>query len=190
MPSLEDLGTRQIVSGTPASDDIVAFFDVSEFGNNPVKKTTVASLLAGAAGSTDSLTTSNGTATAAAGDLGEYLEAANAVQSLTNYIDTTIVSMSLSPGDWDVEGAIEISGNMASISLASMGLNTVNVVPTFPDGNGHVVGTSATDSKTLLPLRRRRFLLTATTTVRAVVNVSFSAGSVDVSAWISARRVR
>lgn len=48
MPSLEDLGTRQIVAGTPASDDIVAFFDVSEFGNNPVKKTTVASLLAGA----------------------------------------------------------------------------------------------------------------------------------------------
>ena len=50
MPSLEDLGTRQIVTGTPAAADRVAFYDVSEFGNNPVKKTTAAALLTGAGG--------------------------------------------------------------------------------------------------------------------------------------------
>lgn len=45
MPSLDDLGTKQVISGTPASDDIVAFYDVSEFGNSPVKKSTVAGLV-------------------------------------------------------------------------------------------------------------------------------------------------
>jgi hypothetical protein len=45
MPSLDDLGTKQVISGTPASDDLVAFFDVSEFGNAPVKKTTISSLV-------------------------------------------------------------------------------------------------------------------------------------------------
>jgi hypothetical protein len=45
MPSLEDLRSKLIVSGTPDTDDLVPYFDVSEFGNGPVKKTTVANLV-------------------------------------------------------------------------------------------------------------------------------------------------
>ncbi len=45
MPSLEDLRSKLIVSGTPDTDDLVPYFDVSEFGNGPVKKTTVGNLV-------------------------------------------------------------------------------------------------------------------------------------------------
>jgi hypothetical protein len=48
MPSLDDLGTKQVISGTPDPEDIIPYFDISEFGNAPVKKTTVSALLAGA----------------------------------------------------------------------------------------------------------------------------------------------
>lgn len=44
MPTLEDLGTRQIITGTPVGSDVAPFFDVSEFGNSPIKKATLASL--------------------------------------------------------------------------------------------------------------------------------------------------
>jgi hypothetical protein len=45
MPSLDDLGTKQMISGTPDPEDLIPFFDLSEFGNDKVKKTTVSALL-------------------------------------------------------------------------------------------------------------------------------------------------
>lgn len=51
MPSLDDLNSRHVVSETPSSDDIVPFFDVSEFGSSPVKRTTIAALVAAAGAS-------------------------------------------------------------------------------------------------------------------------------------------
>jgi len=48
MPSLDDLGTKQVITGTPASGDYMPFYDVSEFGNDKIKKTLVSDLVGGA----------------------------------------------------------------------------------------------------------------------------------------------
>ena len=42
-PTLDELRSPQIVSAAPAGDDIVPFYDVSEFGNAPIKKATLSS---------------------------------------------------------------------------------------------------------------------------------------------------
>ena len=44
-PQLDDLGTKQVVLGTPDGADLIPFYDVSEFGNDKLKKTTVANLV-------------------------------------------------------------------------------------------------------------------------------------------------
>lgn len=56
MPTLDDLRSKQFVSGVPDTDDLIPYFDVAEYGNAPVKKTTVANLL----NATDDATSADG----------------------------------------------------------------------------------------------------------------------------------
>lgn len=59
-PTLDDLRSSAVVSGTPDPTDFVPYFDISEYGNGPVKKTTPENLVSGAGGvlrNTDSVIT-------------------------------------------------------------------------------------------------------------------------------------
>ena len=43
-PQLDELGSRQIVTATPAAEDFVPFYDVSELGNGALKKAAISSM--------------------------------------------------------------------------------------------------------------------------------------------------
>lgn len=189
MPSLEDLRSKLIVSGTPATDDLVPFFDVSEFGNSPVKKTTVANLRG--ASSTADLTTSDGTTAAAAGKLGEFITDTDGVEPIANYTATTLASVALTPGDWDLEGVVQIEGDMASISTGSCGFNTAASMPSsFPNSFPIFVNSTTETTVTNVVIPRRRFMVSANTTIYLMAEISYSAGAVNASGHITARRVR
>ena len=180
-----------MISGTPDPEDLIPFFDLSEFGNDKVKKTTVSALLAGAGGgNTDTITTSNGTAAAGAGKIGEYLSNEGSA-SLTNYTAATVATLTLTPGEWDVEGLFYLEPDAASISLCSSGISTTAVIPSgFPNNRQDYLRTTGDSDAHYIVPPKQRFLVATSTTIRLVVEVSFSAGTVFASGHLRARRVR
>lgn len=131
---------------------------------------------------------------APAGTYGEYLEskiASGSAVSLTTATAANITSISLTAGDWDVEGSINFSQGAATATATVGGINTTSAtLPT--DGsevNSGVIGTTITvvDGVTL---PRRRVNVSATTTVYLVGRATFSAGTVTGYGVINARRIR
>lgn len=138
-----------------------------------------------------------GTATndsAAAGYIGEYISAlvaSGAAVALTNNTAANVSSLSLTAGDWDVEGSINFAGTTATVTGGSGGITTTTAtVPT--DGTEAFDGTVTTllSDTSSIALARKRFSLSATTTVYLVSKKSFSAGTVGAFGAITARRVR
>lgn len=133
MPSLDDLGTKQVISGTPATDDIVAFFDVSEFGNAPVKKSTIAGLLSGGGSvivNTDSTVVvspagtdaTRGTALAAAYAAAKLLTPNGAALSANNR--ATVI---LPPGGYLLPSTLVLDASFVDIAASVV---TVGALPT------------------------------------------------------------
>lgn len=136
---------------------------------------------------------------AAAGSVGEYLSASLASGSaipLTTMTGANVTSLSLTAGDWDVCGEVQLifpSGTVYNAYVA--GISTTSAtLPAAPDisrngwtgaaqtlpsalGNGFVTGV-------------KRISLASTTTVYLVCTVGFSAGSPAAYGVLTARRVR
>lgn len=135
-----------------------------------------------------------GTATndnATAGDIGEYLEASasfGSVGSWTTTVLKNITSLSLSAGDYLVEGFAIWSGgaitgtySRASLSTTSATHDTFNVVsPTMP--------TAASSYGYVVP--PRRVSLSSTTTIYLVGDIGFTGGTPAAGGFIRAWRVR
>jgi hypothetical protein len=191
MPSLDDLGTKQVVSGTPDPEDIIPYFDISEFGNAPVKKTTVSALLAGAGGgSTDTITTSDGSAAAAAGKLGEYAETVVvAPVSLSNDNTANIASLALTAGDWDVSGFVQFGATGATTSYRSAALSTISAA-IGGDAIENGIPTSVLGFSETIVTPPTRFLLAAPTTIYLVATVGITVGTIGATGTVTARRVR
>lgn len=131
---------------------------------------------------------------AASGDDGEIVSSAVAVGSavsLTTATAANVTSVSLTAGDWDVSGSINIAGASATYTGGVGGLSSTSAtLPT--DGSEVNSGVqltimSATDGITM---SRKRFSLSATTTVYLVAKATFSAGTMTGYGAITARRVR
>lgn len=188
-PQLDDLGTKQVISGTPASDDLLPFYDISEFGNDKLKKTTVAALLGGAAGSTDTITTSDGTAAAAAGDLGEIISQAVGANSLADGVAETLDTIELSPGEWDLQASVSWASTLATtidrnVTIADPELSAVTVLA--QTWSATTASLSVTDVTRLCRVR-----VTSTTSYTLRATASFSSGAVSViQSILEARRVR
>lgn len=131
---------------------------------------------------------------ATAGDIGEFtqtLVAAGSAVALTTATAADIASISLTAGDWDVEGWINfaatggtVTGRVGSISATSA---------THPiDGSQIHQGyqTTTTTETTSVSLPRKRISLAATTTIYLVATGTFSAGSMGGFGGLNARRVR
>jgi len=145
-------------------------------------------------GTTDSLTTSDGTAAAAAGKIGEYVEATRALAdllALSNATVANICSVSLTAGDWDVSGVV-------TFDLISATVSGKSAKTTQTSANGSVDGTNVFDSRyvsgateiTSLSTPVRRFLLSAPATIYLTASCAFSGGTVKAAGFLSARRVR
>lgn len=67
---------------------------------------------------------------AAAGDIGEYLQAdTTTLVALTTAVTTDVLTLSLSPGDWDVAGwiSLRVDGG-TSVAMLSWGVDTLDEV--------------------------------------------------------------
>lgn len=132
---------------------------------------------------------------ASAGQVGEYVEskvAFGSAVSVANATPTNVTSISLTAGDWDVEGHVNFSfsggsgvniGARASVSQTSATEST-DGTEVYNDQTGAVAkifGATVT---------RKRVALNGTTTVYLVGYAGYGAGAVTGFGFISARRVR
>lgn len=142
--------------------------------------------------STISGTTTNDNATA--GNIGEYIESnitSGSAVSLTTATPADVTSISLTAGDWDVEGTVGFTITGATTENFRSGSNTTSA--TFGGDNTYtyvpiIAAAFTNELRGLIPTRR--YSLSGTTTIYLIGQANFSAGSVDAYGLIRARRVR
>lgn len=139
---------------------------------------------------------------AADGNIGQYLSSSlpiGSVKGLTSNVATSVISLALSPGDWDVHCTVGFTGTTTatawymagSLSDTSTVLNTTLgesiSVPCF--GLAVFTSTSVVNTPTFgFPVVRRS--LAATTTEWLTAQMAFTSGTAGVYGAITARRVR
>lgn len=126
---------------------------------------------------------------AAPGSIGEYATASQSFLSISNGIATTICTLTLSPGDWDVAGlaqfaagSIAIEGMSASLTggtSAAGGIAQLNV--------GSAVAAFKEAELAISPMRVNT---TIPTTIALQMTATFVGGTVSASGSIRARRMR
>lgn len=131
---------------------------------------------------------------AAAGYVGEYIESevlSGSSISLTNNVTANITSISLTAGDWEVWGTTAFGVGIGTSAIYG-GINTTSAtLPTAPGkGAYYALNDSSAVISPNMPVGRRRFLISSTTTIYLVAKATFSSGSVNAFGVISARRMR
>jgi Pectate lyase superfamily protein len=131
---------------------------------------------------------------ATAGSIGEYVSSAIAsgsAVSLTTATAANVTSISLTAGDWDVDGNVNIAGSTATYTQGVGGISTTSATlptdGTEVNSGAQFTALSVTDG---LTLPRKRVSISSTTTVYLVGKATFSAGTMTAYGSISARRVR
>jgi hypothetical protein len=133
---------------------------------------------------------------AAAGQIGEYLTNTNNTPvGVANNTFTTLTSLLLPAGDWDVSGNSNIiaSGATGLTAIIVAITTTVNAGPSaFNAGPQHqIVATFNPGGAQILPVQQCRFSFAVTTTLYFNVYVSFTGISAyNCQGFIAARRVR
>ena len=134
---------------------------------------------------------------AAAGQVGEWISASvvsgSAVTVSTSGTYVAVASITLTPGDWDVDGVVFGSGSAPPAQYLSAGVNTSIAVPLQVSANGafaafvYATGLGNGSSATI---GRSRWNVTVSTLVYLVATVGFSSGTGTVWGAITARRMR
>jgi hypothetical protein len=129
-------------------------------------------------------------ALAATGIVGEDREAtvlgASAI-SLTTATNTTLTTLNLPAGDWDVRGNVLFNASVG-FTLAQAAVNNSS---TFPDNALRSWLTPAAATTVWgTPVVRQRFGFNTTTTVYLIVNATFASGTCTACGNLGARRVR
>ena len=138
-----------------------------------------------------------GTATndnATAGDIGEIIESivvtGSKIGSFTTGIAKNVTSISLTAGDWDVCGLVQVDGTLTGTSILA-GISTTTTNTGTRGDNGVSTPTMPTAIMDIsLPIPAKRFSLSATTTIYLATSISFSAGTPGAWGRLTARRVR
>lgn len=131
---------------------------------------------------------------AAAGDVGQVISSLVVVGSpisLTTATAANITSISLTAGDWDVTGNINLTAAAATSTAAQGAIHTTSA--TLPvDGSEVYSGLQTTTTSYIdsITIPRKRVNVSVTTTVYLVAKATFSAGTVGGFGGITARRVR
>lgn len=129
---------------------------------------------------------------ATAGNVGEYAHselAAGSALSLSTGTTTNITSLSLQPGDWDIEGNVNFVVNGAAATSVAGGFSSSSAtLPT--DGTEVYSGAGAALTNDSVTLPRRRFSLSTSTVIYMVGLPVFTGGSVAGFGSMTARRVR
>jgi len=132
---------------------------------------------------------------AAAGEVGELVETAIATGgaiSLVSGTPKTVMFVSLTAGDWDVEGRVTFKYNAATQSADAQGCisGSDNVLITSgKEGYDNTRQVTTTSNKSI-SVPRQRVSQSGTASWFLVAQATVSAGSVTAFGYISARRVR
>lgn len=138
---------------------------------------------------------------AAAGSVGQLLSATLASGSATSLVTATaktVISVSLTAGDWDVWGNAYFTGNVAT-TIANMVVSSLSATDNTLDAtldrtslNWFSAGTAFNSSfgYITLPVGASRFSLSTTTTVYLVVRADFAVNTCSAYGIINARRRR
>lgn len=155
-------------------------------------------VLRGGAGSTFPgrvriLGTNDGSA-ATAGDVGEAtaaMVASGSAVALTTATGANVASITLTAGDWDVAGNVNVACSSATHTGSTAGFSTTSATPPTDGSEGYNGTQLTTASATLsVPVVLGRVSLTSTTTVYLTVKSTFSAGTAGAFGKIVARRRR
>lgn len=143
---------------------------------------------------TGTITNDNGPS----GTVGEYIQSivtSGSAVSLTTATSTTITSISLSPGDWDVDTLIQYNpANTTSFTSLSTSLSLVNNTSDITPGRynnvpqGTIVANGVVTYSAGIPAYR--FSLATTTTIYVIADPIFSVSTMTGFGLLRARRVR
>jgi hypothetical protein len=124
---------------------------------------------------------------ASAGNIGEFLTSSGGPVSLTSNTGANICSLSLTAGDWDVWGWMQLGPGGSTITGWQNSISTTNSVISNPFNtmNVNIAGAGYNFQTPLIRLN-----VASTTTIFNVVFVTFSGGTATVSGNIYARRAR
>jgi len=134
---------------------------------------------------------------AQAGDIGEYVESvitSGSAVTLTTATAKTVTSISLTAGDWDVDGsvALVLAGTTNITDLRASLSTTTNTEDTTPGRFSHTIFTAfapgaVTFTKEIAPYR---FSLSGTTTIFLIAQGTFTVAGLTAYGLIRARRTR
>ena len=132
----------------------------------------------------------NGTSAVTAGNVGEYITATSSPTVIPTVTNTNLVSLSLSAGDWDVQGNLYVATSGGGV-LTGLACGASSVSATFPAsplysqifGNSAIAGSAVNT----FPIPFQRFLLAASTTIYLVVELTTN-GTVTCTGILQARR--
>lgn len=135
---------------------------------------------------------------AAAGKVGEFLTASLAAGSATGLVSATpktIISLSLSAGDWDVWGVADyIPDGATTTSVIQQGIsqanNTFGAADTFSAASGGNLSGTVLGSLIAENVPHQRISLAGTTTVYLIAKASFAISTMTAYGSIFARRRR
>lgn len=125
-----------------------------------------------------------------AGSVGEYLSNIASGVAITNGTNTNVVTLALTPGDWDVGGGLEVA--YTGTNTAFYGWLTLTSAGSSVQGNRFVVANTTGSGSNAIggSVPTLRVNVSVNTTVYLVAFGSFSTGTGTVGSKIWARRVR
>ena len=130
---------------------------------------------------------------AAAGQVGEYIEAVKpfaSAQALNNNVYQSLLSITLTPGDWQVTGRVSVVFTGTAGSSLIGAISTSATATTNEDTVGVMAnGSLITGSTHTAPIPPIRYNITSTTTLYLIVYATIPSSA---TGWgrISARRIR
>jgi hypothetical protein len=128
-----------------------------------------------------------------AGQIGEVVFA-NVLTEVNapNNVPVDLTTITLSAGDWDVEGAVYFQANSSAGTDDLRGwVNTVSVTqPTGESGGLAIMSTSSGGLVNMIAIPPLRLNVTVSTVVYLSCNADFGSGSMQVKGFVRARRMR
>ena len=175
---------------TPTSQTITAHSVTTGTGANLVLKGGSGSVNNGVVRIRGS--TANDTPTA--GDVGESttsLVASGSAVSLTTATGANVTSITLTAGDWDVSGIVNVAFTSATHTGTTASFSTTTATPATDGTEGYTgLQLTITSATTSIPVTEGRLSLSTSTTVYLTVKSTFSAGTAAAFGKITARRRR
>jgi len=134
----------------------------------------------------------NGTTTndsASSGQVGEYIDSF-VVTASVGTTPTTLTSISLTAGDWDLSGCVELNGANGVTSLLA-GINTTtNSISGLSLGKSYIYAPSSTFAGGLGSATLPRFRVNISSTTTYYLIGSLGTTATNCNGYISARRMR